>query len=459
MVGRALRGPKFGGTPEAYLVFFTDNWEHLINWAEYDPLSGMADDDEREYGKRPPLRYISIELVRQLAAQMDSGVNISPPFKTLLPAGWYRVEYAAKQPDSEEIEPIRRLVMVFDHELEGYENLIRELKSNINPAFYEEGVQYNDVQSLVLDLERLVFPSVDEHFGSDLSQDIFGIARHIAQNSTAPKFFSFEERDRHNLDLIAVEFIAKDLTRRQEDDALRLEFNRQDRYWQVLYNSYELFKSQYNGCVERILHAGRHGIISENHKIKMMTSSPNRQEPSDELKQQVRVRDGKCLWCGIKNSRSLQVDHIVPKYFGGSNILDNLQTLCSKCNTELKGIKRINFRDCQTDLTMPPQELHEFEMPSGDKSNSSASWEQFLCRTVNFFYQCGAVDSVTIRTRGYSLYNWKIYLNAGNDPRWLEPHLETLLKRIISTKKEADRTPPDSITVLAPDMPAVTFRI
>jgi len=57
---------------------------------------------------------------------MDSGINIDPyEFKTLLPIGWYRVEYAARQRDTEEIENVRRLVMVFEHEREGYEQLIK----------------------------------------------------------------------------------------------------------------------------------------------------------------------------------------------------------------------------------------------------------------------------------------------------------------------------------------------
>lgn len=86
MVGRALRGPIFGGTPEAHLVFFNDNWEQLINWAEYDLVDGSIGLDPGKAGPRPPLRYISIELVRKLAAQMDSGINIDiGPFLERLP--------------------------------------------------------------------------------------------------------------------------------------------------------------------------------------------------------------------------------------------------------------------------------------------------------------------------------------------------------------------------------------
>jgi len=45
MVGRALRGPKFGGTEKAFIVSFIDNWKQRINWAAYDQLApGLADE-------------------------------------------------------------------------------------------------------------------------------------------------------------------------------------------------------------------------------------------------------------------------------------------------------------------------------------------------------------------------------------------------------------------------------
>ena len=235
-----------------------------------------------------------------------------------------------------------------------------------------------------------------------------------------------------------------------------MEFNRQDRYWQVLYITYELFKSQYNACVERMLHANRHGADPEGHVIKVKTSSPTDEEPSEQLKQQVKERDGGCLCCGSKNNRYLEVDHIVPKYFGGNNILDNLQTLCSKCN-QLKSTDRINFRDCQTDLTQPIESLRIFDTPAGIKAGSPESWAEFLNRVINFFYRCNAVHSVTIGKRGDSFYNWRIELNAGNNPGWLEPHLDELMSRIIEAKKTGGYAIPTTITVSAPDLQEVKY--
>lgn len=76
MVGRALRGPAFGGTDEAYIVAFIDDWKQAISWAEFGDLEGGIEESPPAFAARPPLQLISIDLVRRLARQMDSGQNI-----------------------------------------------------------------------------------------------------------------------------------------------------------------------------------------------------------------------------------------------------------------------------------------------------------------------------------------------------------------------------------------------
>ncbi len=61
----------------------------------------------------------------------------------------------------------------------------------------------------------------------------------------------------------------------------------------------------------------------------------NKRTPIDSrLRHEVFKRDGyKCIECGATNKeKTLHCDHIIPVAQGGSDELDNLQTLCEDCN-------------------------------------------------------------------------------------------------------------------------------
>lgn len=65
--------------------------------------------------------------------------------------------------------------------------------------------------------------------------------------------------------------------------------------------------------------------------------NPSARTVSDKLRYQVLKRDNfKCCACGASPARNpsveLHIDHIVPWSKGGKTTIDNLQTLCSKCN-------------------------------------------------------------------------------------------------------------------------------
>jgi hypothetical protein len=57
----------------------------------------------------------------------------------------------------------------------------------------------------------------------------------------------------------------------------------------------------------------------------------------ENIRKAVILRDGcKCMECGKSNCK-LEVHHINPKRFNGSNTLDNLITLCQKCHQKTEG--------------------------------------------------------------------------------------------------------------------------
>jgi len=453
MVGRALRGPKFGGTEEANIVSFVDDWKHLINFAQWGDLNGGQEDDGVG-GFAHAITLISIDLVRRLIKDMDSITPAPSPFSTLLPVGWYIVKTAVSIEGSENLEPVSRGVLVYDNDQAGFEKLVEHLADEDLIAFEDPSLPADEASEAAQPWLEKFFDATAERIGDELLNNIIAIARHMAQRGVAPKFFSFEERSLHDLDGIAQQALEQEWGPRQEDQILKLEFNRSDRFWGALYLRFMYFKAQYLSARERLLSIenGDGEIITGDHPV------PGVIEITEEIRRQVKERDhGVCLACGCGVSK-LQVDHIIPRYVGGTNVLDNLQTLCRTCNMA-KGITTLNFRDPQTDLTSPPSELRVLKFPDPIVRGETEPWEQFLRRSFNWFYRCGAVHSVKIGKRGDGFYHWKVELFVRNPPAWLKPHLGALLRQIREARAEMRKTGPDSLTVSCPGEDEVTANI
>lgn len=455
MVGRALRGPKFGGTEEARIVCFIDDWKQMINWAGFHDLGGGADDDATKKVEHPPLQLISIELVSRLARQMDSGQLIAEhPFLSLLPIGWYRVEYQVVKAGSDDVEDKHELILVFDAQAESYKKLIQFLRGQKLDEFEGTEVSMNAVEKTLKDWKAAYFSDENAGIGGDLLWNLFRIARHIAQQESEPTFHAFPERKSHDLDGLVERLL--DLPERKVAERLHLEFVQQDRFWRVLYGNYNAFKSQFDACRNRIIEAETLGKDPGTHRpiaVGEVTDIAADHEPTEEVKESVKQRDGwLCLCCHEDNRRLLQIDHIDPRYYGGSNALDNLQTLCRSCNQN-RGTKgntsEWNYRNNRTSLTGAPAfPTLEWSKAIPKDVRDTEEWEKFLRRTINTFYRCAAVESVKIGKRGPLFYRWEVRLFPGNNPSWLDAHLDGLAQNIRSTRQSDGVGGPDSIVIL-----------
>ena len=464
MVGRALRGPKFGGTDDAYIVSFIDNWRQNINWAAYDQIKeGAADGERPAYGARPPLQLVSIELVRRLARQMDSGLNInSGPYSALLPVGWYQVEYdaavGADEADNgdgnpDDVELIRRLLMVFEGERPRFEQFLDRLQVEELLAFEHELLEKSAVlDRLTVWRDALFEDSADRPHG-DLTDHLLDLARHMAQHDgQRPEFFTFEDtRKNHDLDAIAHGHVDQDLGPRAVVQKLLVEYARRDRLWRTFYHNYDQFKSHYDACVNRMMHAERHGVADpRNYQPTFTTPQPYPElEPSDETKSEVKVRDNhRCCCCGNGNARLLEIDHVTPKYLHADHQRENLQTLCRICHQQKGRDEGVDFRNHRTTLTAAPNGFPNGPLPSGRDAKDPWQWEMYLRRCVNFYYRCAAVEGVDIAARGERFRTWRIWLFQGSDPAWLEPHLLALVARIRQAREEAGFQPaPEKILI------------
>ncbi|MBD3372541.1 MAG: DEAD/DEAH box helicase [Candidatus Coatesbacteria bacterium] len=453
MVGRALRGPQFGGTDEANLVFFIDDWKQLIDFAEWGELeTGLAEEGYTELGKRPPLRLISIDLIRRLAEQMSNELGVAPePFLEFLPLGWYVVKYEQATEDDNTL-PVQKMIMVFESEAGSYQRVLELLEEGYLSRLEDTTQGIEAFSETIEELRELCFDEPAEHVGGigKLDQDIFDLAAHREQQDEPPRFYLFEARRKHNLDTIARRAIDEDWgSRTMRNHLLRL-YNDNNYYFNILYPSLSQLHHQFDLVKNRLLEADEVGADDDYEPAVIESSQPRLREAPPELKKQVKDRDGRiCVCCGY--TRSLQVDHIQPVIDGGGHEIDNLQTLCKVCNG-LKGELYIDFGENNPPVKTPTRSLPNVRLPGKYLEDPAAGWERYLRRVFNIFYRCGAVRVVKLhKTPGATLYtDWIVELFEGNEPAWLEPFGGELLERINAHRRETGEAPLTSLTLTTP---------
>ncbi len=405
MVGRALRGLRMGGTEKAYIVAFIDIWKYEINWAGYDQLTkGFSDEDESGEASGGRSHPILVDLVRRLAQQMDRNINtLTGAFLTLLPLGWYQVEFETVIEGSEDDKTMTELVMVFEGEKEAYECFMENIIQTHKQEFNEVEIHFDQKYELIRELciqafyeQDMTAQVVGEWLNENLLKNLFHIARHVAQNEGyKPPFFLFEERKNHDLDAVAQKFINDDLGPRALEEALQLEFNREDRYWKTIYYSYELFKQHYNSCVDRALAKDHQSVTS----IEGYLSSENLK-----LLPPFQFVD---IESKVETPNELEIVHQSPKYQSFS------------------------------------------DLPTPKQICSLAEWKDFICDNINLFYGCEAVQSFKIMVSSGSGKNdyWVISLDTGIDCNLIKPLLKTLMQKIQTVLEPVGYIPPEMLCV------------
>ena len=441
MIGRALRGRRFGGTDEAYVVAFIDDWKQHINWARWDDLLDH-DVDDRFIASKPrlPLEIIGIDLVAHLARELDAREMVDIPFLTLLPVGWYVVNFDAavqpKTPAGEElpaeearavseneettdnIETVRQLIPVYSQDEAAYARMFREL-DQVKLEDFGDIELGEDAQQNIRGWVRAYFPAGDRL--THLQEDVQSVVRHRALNGDWPRFTPFEARDDHDIDKLAQRIsFEEQLSRVAENEALRREFEHEDRLWNAMYRNYDQFKRQYDASVNRLL------FLRENPEIKPSIGVQDDEfliaEVPTDIKKAVRKRDKVCLCCG--RTTGLQVDHIQSRYAGGKHDAENLQLLCKVCNN-LKGIRDMNFRQPVTPLDSSEAVLangdllfRRTSLLEGDTINT------LLQRIVNMGLECQAVAGIHyVNSTAGQKKHYDVELHGGNDPAWVQPLL------------------------------------
>lgn len=422
MIGRALRGKRAGGADEANIVLFHDDWKRLINWAR-PSLEGGKDPTQVVRGYRP-LEYISVSLIDRLCKQIN--VESSPsltPYRTFLPVGWYQTEYtvATSEDNFDETESVIEFVMVYEHTKDKFERFIQKMRNTISDEWSREYIDLED-EKILEQVNRWVEEGFDretDSIGNTLDLDLVRIVRHLAWNrGSVPVYQTFNDREQYDLDRLARQHFDKPMV---WNSMLQSEFDRPASLWKTFYKLFGNFRKAFLFAVEKIV-AGDELVAGG----VVFPPPPNEQnELSEAEKEQVILRDGRCLACSVERGKArLQVGHIIAKSLGGPTTVENSQTLCGVCNRTQK-TDEINFRIHNTRLQAPREPRL---LPRDKKEDVKRS----LTRLVNFFYRCQAVCRVHVHERASGKYHatWKVELYAGNNPEWLLQYKPLLLDHI-----------------------------
>lgn len=345
MVGRALRGLKAGGTKEAYIVSFVDDWNDKIAWVNPETLT-EAEYHEKETlaeTQKQQIRLIAISKIEEFARMADAAVDTSAldstPAIELIPLGMYMLSTLE----------CNHQILVYNSTQNAYQSLIRDL-----PNLMEHyGIEGETIPEETLDdMTKHCFQSYfDENIIPSCNRnDIEHLLKFYAQKAVAPLFVTIDEMERKKLDVseIAKKIYDEDMRRSEKNAYIQSLWAEEGSLLPVYYTNPYFFKKLIDLELDKL-----------DGDIEIAAAEPQTEAELRNLEQfplqkiielypkiglqlkedafaAARNDDGSyvCAGCGevFPTRLFLQVDHIVPMAKGGLSVPENLQVLCRTCN-------------------------------------------------------------------------------------------------------------------------------
>ena len=238
MIGRSLRGEAAGGTKEAYIVDFHDKWSSMVFWLdpkrldvftvdgnallpeyEMEPsdsdLNAVDEEEVADVGNLPQIPNLN-ELYMKLYHSMRAYVTAKSD-NARLPFGWYSVVNENGEDDT---------VLVYDHQLPGYETL----KKN--------GVSYVENGYTPARVSWMIFPGEN---AAPPERDIALILDTIRDTGEMPVFYTFEARDAMDVHVIARRMNELNMDEKKRDYWLKAMYDKNP-ILQALYKTFFMFR-------------------------------------------------------------------------------------------------------------------------------------------------------------------------------------------------------------------------
>ena len=252
MVGRALRGVKAGGTKDAYIVSFIDDWEDKISFESPETIliEGIVPKEKEYEYRKQNIRLIAISLIEEFARISDESVDTRKlenlPFSERIPVGMYMASYSEEDPVNESSIERNHAVLVYNNSKEAYALFLSDLGSILESY----GIRSNDIENEILD--KIIEECREKYFGNIIlppckSYDIEALIKHYACKGYTPELFPIADIDRAKVNL---SYIAQDMLDLRLDDFEKREYleklwNDESTLLKLYYTEFEYFNDNW----------------------------------------------------------------------------------------------------------------------------------------------------------------------------------------------------------------------
>ncbi len=404
MIGRVLRGERAGGTKQAYIVSFVDNWQDKISWISPARVcietAGEFDDTSGEISKRL-VQLIAIAKIEEFALMMDRQILEleALDFLQRVPVGLF--SFSVLLPARTEDDALEKNceVMVFDHLQEAYGDLLENL-----PYIFQDIRLTDDEYLSNEDLDQLCHTVKDEYFqGYDISlgyhdEDIKDILRYYAQKGVAPTFLGFEEREKCDLAKEARYIYEHSLGGEAKTNHIDLLWNNENSFWQILFGHNKLFFVRQLNIEEEKISYPPPSPSDKKARVEPDEIDVSRLSLSEmkikaplhwkKLRDEVFARHTDtqgfitCAISGFKSKYKIhfQIHHKKPVEQGGLSMLDNLQVLERSVHRKLHNTQFIKLEDLENATGKKPSHLR---LPDGTVL-SVKTWKDVIRESCRF---------------------------------------------------------------------------
>ena len=367
MIGRGLRGEKAGGTKDAYIVSFIDNWKDKVSWVNPEKLlieENIDFNDVDTETKKQIIRLVSISKIEEFASLTNKLIDSTElqklNFIERIPLGIYHFSILNQIDDDEEREKNCE-VLIYDNIRQSYIDFINAL-----PDFFKKHKltdKDNLSESELISLTEMID---DEFFFGCIKypgyreEDIKDILQYYAQTESEPKYIELKDRDKYDLtqvanDILIGNFEEKNLGRQGEEIYKNKIWESNAIEWKVFFGyDKRYFLNEIDLAIRRLTNPDlyqRSSIVPQDTKELRKLEEMSMQEIreinpeywkwlSDSVYKKHMDQDGFYVSATrdhkSKNKLHFQIDHIKPMNpksgERGLTVLENLQLLTRKEN-------------------------------------------------------------------------------------------------------------------------------